>query len=72
MPEKVSRKYRLSMKEKAIVEAWAHREIKSKEAADAFGVRKQNFPTIAANILRDMIEASPEFGKAFVKQLKSY
>lgn len=65
-------RYKLSDKKKATIEAWAYREITSTDAAEDFGVPKQNFPIIPANVLRHMIADSAEFARAFIKALKAY
>jgi DNA-binding XRE family transcriptional regulator len=71
MPINVTRAYRLG-KKKNTIEAWIHGEITQTEAAEVIGVRKQNFASMPANILRHMVKDDPEFAKAFDKAFKKY
>lgn len=68
---KVIRTYKLGTK-KETIEEWFFREITDKDAAEIFGVKKQNFPAIPATIVRDLIALDEEFAKAFSNALNKH
>jgi predicted DNA-binding protein YlxM (UPF0122 family) len=66
------RKYELTKKKKEVIEAYLNGEITQLEAANEFGVTRQGFAVMAANVCRHLVTSSSAFSKALGQELKSY